>query len=229
MSGNVQEWIYILISMGLAYHSPSIVEKALHWKMKQLSQDPCFLIPKTKRIHLSVCFITGIAAYFCYEAYAYSPEKWLGLFFIWILVMVSLTDIWSGLILNLFTYSGFAFFFCFRLFVHDERIDHYLMAAFLAGIGSCLLSWLTKSLGYGDVKLLVMGGIVTGWPNVLIAFWLATLVASLYIGWQWFWGRPVSRKTEIRFGPHLSFGLFIAYLWGEKIRILYFSYIYSLV
>ncbi|RAL26656.1 A24 family peptidase [Thermoflavimicrobium daqui] len=211
---------FILLSGSIAYFLPRLAYKLLQWKV-----DPPRLT-QVKNIlwfqWLSV-FMVSVATYFVYISFGQSKELWLALLFIWLLLLASLTDIWVGLILNWFTYSGFVFLLLFRLWIDGASLGTYLWACLFIGTLSGLISWFTKGLGYGDVKLLIMGALVVGWPNILLAFWCATLSACLCVFGRWICGYSIQSKTAIRFGPHISLGLFLTYLWGEAILKLYFD------
>ena len=90
----------------------------------------------------------------------------------------------------------------------------------LVGGGSLYLTGLLgnaifrkESMGGGDVKLLAMAGSVLGWKLVLLAFFLAPLLALLP-------GLIVlftTKSHEIPYGPFLSLALVIAMVSGDRI------------
>jgi leader peptidase (prepilin peptidase)/N-methyltransferase len=75
-------------------------------------------------------------------------------------------------------------------------------------------------MGLGDVKLAALIGLVTGFPLVFVAFFLAVVsgglvsVALLVLGIK-------KRKEGIPFGPFLSTGAIITLLWGTELLNLY--------
>ena len=92
----------------------------------------------------------------------------------------------------------------------------------LAALGSMAwlggLHYLTrgKGMGWGDVKLAFLMGLVLGWPLILVAYFVAFLTGSL-AGVILVIVRRKSLKTKIAFGPFLVLGLILAKLWGWSI------------
>src|SRR4030042_1428010 len=90
-----------------------------------------------------------------------------------------------------------------------------------------------KWLGLGDVKLAFLMGLILGWPNILVALFLAFMsgavvgvglilisIASRGTTSAFGGGRtPASYtlKSQIPFGPFLILGTFAALFWGQKI------------
>ena len=67
-----------------------------------------------------------------------------------------------------------------------------------------------ESLGGGDIKLMFLIGLVIGYPMAVCNIFLATFIAfpiALFL--------LVSKKDNIiPFGPFLSMGAIILYIWG---------------
>ncbi len=99
---------------------------------------------------------------------------------------------------------------------------------FLAGFGAgavFLAIYLLsrgKWMGFGDVKLVLLMGLVLGFPKVVIAVFLASFIGSVIGSGLVFWGKK-GWKSEIPFGPFLVTGCFIAFLWGDFIIQTYFD------
>jgi len=73
-----------------------------------------------------------------------------------------------------------------------------------------------KGMGFGDVKLAFLMGLVLGFPKVVIAFYLVFLTGAFTGIILVLLGRA-KFKQKIAFGPFLVFGTIISLLWGEKI------------
>lgn len=77
-------------------------------------------------------------------------------------------------------------------------------------------------IGMGDIKLSAFIGIVLGWPlsllAVIIAFCLAGLVGTFLII-----SHRRKGKDFIPFGPFLSAGTFISFMWGQDLFVFYTS------
>lgn len=86
--------------------------------------------------------------------------------------------------------------------------------------------FLTKrqGMGGGDVKLLGMIGVFTGWEGVLFTIFCASLIGSV-VGVTWVSIHKKGMLSAIPFGPFLSLGAIVYVLWGAKIINWYLGYI----
>jgi prepilin signal peptidase PulO-like enzyme (type II secretory pathway) len=119
--------------------------------------------------------------------------------------------------LNLFRISDFGF----RI---SAIFSNFLFAAFIAS-GFFLVIFLISAgrwLGFGDVKLAVLMGLLLGLPNVLVALFLAFFFGAI-IGVGLIVLNKKNLKSEVPFGPFLITGTFIALFWGSQMIQLYFS------
>jgi leader peptidase (prepilin peptidase)/N-methyltransferase len=71
-------------------------------------------------------------------------------------------------------------------------------------------------LGWGDVKLAFFMGLLLGFPNILIALFLAFLFGAI-IGVGLIIAGRKTLKSEVPFGPFLVTGTFMALFWGQPI------------
>lgn len=71
-----------------------------------------------------------------------------------------------------------------------------------------------EGMGYGDVKLAAMFGVVLGWQQTLLTLFLAALAGSAWGGILMARGRAHGR-TELPFGTLLAPAAMIAFLWGS--------------
>jgi len=80
-------------------------------------------------------------------------------------------------------------------------------------------------MGMGDVKLAFLMGLLLGFPQILLALFLAFLIGAI-IGLSLIMLKKKTLKSEVPFGPFLIIGTFIAMFWGEKIINLYLKYVF---
>lgn len=85
--------------------------------------------------------------------------------------------------------------------------------AFVVLLGIALV--MRGAMGMGDVKLAAFVGLVVGFPNALVALFIAFLLGGLIAASLLLAGR-VSRKDPIPFGPFLSVGGLTALIAGEE-------------
>jgi leader peptidase (prepilin peptidase)/N-methyltransferase len=80
-------------------------------------------------------------------------------------------------------------------------------------------------MGFGDVKLAFLMGLILGWPDILFALFLAFVLGAA-IGLILIGLKIKSIKSQIPFGPFLAAATIIMTLWGEIIKRIYFSLIF---
>jgi prepilin signal peptidase PulO-like enzyme (type II secretory pathway) len=99
-----------------------------------------------------------------------------------------------------------------------QQIWNDLLAAVIAA-GFFLLIFLMskgRAMGFGDVKLAILMGLLLGLPNILAALFLAFLFGAI-IGIILMLIHKKGLKSEIPFGPFLIAGTFAAIFLGNQI------------
>lgn len=99
--------------------------------------------------------------------------------------------------------------------------------AVLAGTGFFFMLWLLSGgrwMGFGDVKLAILLGLLLGMPNILVGLFLAFFSGAI-IGVGLLSFKKKNIKSEVPFGPFLIFGTFMALFYGQKIVNWYFNLI----
>ena len=137
------------------------------------------------------------------------------------LIPISFIDWDTKLVLNRLTIPGFIFGFLFVLLFQSEMWLRALLGAaggglvllIIGGIGQLLFK--KESIGFGDVKLLVLIGVFMGFPDVLICLVFGIFAASVYI----LYGMILKKITLgdiIPFGPFLAIGTLVYSLAGRE-------------
>jgi len=72
------------------------------------------------------------------------------------------------------------------------------------------------AFGGGDIKLMAVCGVLLGWENTLLAFFIAVIAAG-FISVILILQKKAKRGAKITFGPHLCVGVIIALLYGREI------------
>jgi prepilin signal peptidase PulO-like enzyme (type II secretory pathway) len=90
----------------------------------------------------------------------------------------------------------------------------FFLAVFLATAG--------RGMGFGDVKLALLLGILLGFPNILVclflAFFFGAIIGLILMAWPASaGGQKKGLKSEIPFGPFLIAGTFLAIFFGSQI------------
>ena len=109
-----------------------------------------------------------------------------------------------------------------RLFTDLNNWPLYLIG-FAAVSGFFLLVYLItggRGLGGGDIKLMAAAGLLLGWKNILLSLMIAAIVATVV---HLIRMAIVKAGKMLAFGPYLSIGIFIAFLFGDIVINWYLS------
>lgn len=82
-----------------------------------------------------------------------------------------------------------------------------------------------KWMGIGDIKLAFLMGLILGFPNILVALFLAFFMGAI-IGTGLIILKKKGLKSEVPFGPFLIAGLFLALFSGNEIISWYLNLIW---
>lgn len=110
------------------------------------------------------------------------------------------------------------------------EISDQFVLYFLAAAGACLFFFLLvfmskgRAMGMGDVKLAFLMGLILGWPNILVALFLAFMFGAL-VGLALIFSGRKKLKSQVPFGPFLIAGTFIALFWGQQIINWYWRFL----
>jgi len=81
-----------------------------------------------------------------------------------------------------------------------------------------------KGMGFGDVKYAIFMGLFLGWPNILVAFYIAFIFGAL-VGFVLMLAKIKKFKSEIAFGPFLILGTILAWYFGTYMLNLVYKWI----
>lgn len=148
-------------------------------------------------------------------------------YFLSALVLTTFIDLDHWIIPDVVTLPGIAIGIAGSFLIpHQHWIEHVAGAAFGGGF-LIAVSWIYRllarreGLGGGDVKFLAMVGALLGFKGALITLVLGALGGSV-IGAFLMGIKGKGGKTAIPFGPFLSLGALLAFLFGEAIWQWYF-------
>lgn len=148
------------------------------------------------------------------------------LFIISALIVIFVSDLRYYIIPDKVIYSAtiLAIIYCIYQFaIEDQRlIIINFLAAILASLFflSIILISRGRWMGWGDVKLAFFMGLLLGFPNILVALFLAFFFGAI-IGIGLILAGRKTLKSEIPFGPFLVVGTFIALFWSKELIQLY--------
>lgn len=78
-----------------------------------------------------------------------------------------------------------------------------------------------RAMGGGDVKLMAGAGLLLGWQKILLAFLLGCILGAVIHTLRIRWS---GADKVLAFGPYLSAGIMLSYLWGEQMIAAYMHY-----
>ena len=157
----------------------------------------------------------------------------VNLLYLWIiscfLIIIFTYDLKHFIIPNQVIYPAIVIAFFYQLF-NLWNFKPLLFPVFSAVFASAFFFSIVlisqgKWMGMGDVKLAFLMGLLLGFPQILLALFLAFLIGAI-IGLSLIMLKKKTLKSEVPFGPFLIIGTFIAMFWGEKIINLYLKYVF---
>ncbi len=142
-------------------------------------------------------------------------------------IVIFFTDLKYGIIPDKIVYSSTVISFLYLIpfgFAQGELNTKYLiLGSLLSGLGAfgfflaLFLITKGKGMGFGDVKLAFLIGIILGFPKIIVAFYLAFLTGALVGSILIIWGKKKLKGGTIPFGPFLIIGAVLSLFFGEKI------------
>jgi len=139
------------------------------------------------------------------------------LFIVSSLVVVFFADLKYGIIPDKIVFPAIVVSTFYLLTMNYEL----LTINFFSAVGACLffltLFLITKGrgMGFGDVKFSFLTGLVLGFPNIIIALYVAFLTGAIVGCILILWRKKRIFGTSIPFGPFLVIGTLTAIFFGE--------------
>jgi len=112
-------------------------------------------------------------------------------------------------------------------FILPGQPSGWVSLASAAGAGGLfwLIAWFyPRGMGMGDVKLVAALGAFVGFPGIVLAVFLASIVGSI-VGIVLMLIDKNRRSQHIPFGPFLALGALASLFWGQQIYSAYISYL----
>ena len=172
---------------------------------------------------------TGVISAFTAYKFGFSIESLLVLVFSWSLITLTLIDadhqilpdnitlplLWLGLVAN-----------SFGLFTD---LQSAVIGAAAGYLSLWSVYWVFKlitgkeGMGFGDFKLLAALGAWMGWQQLPIIIILSAFVGAV-LGVIILTIKKQSRSNPIPYGPYLAAAGWVAFYWGDQLRLLYFQF-----
>jgi len=140
------------------------------------------------------------------------------------LIVIFVYDLKKYLIPDEMLYPAIIIAIIYRAFDSPLNFKMTLLGVLIAVgfLGIIYLLGKGKWMGFGDVKLAILLGLVTPFPLVIITIFLAFLIGSV-VGLIMVSLKQKKLKSEVPFAPFLIIGLYLSIFFGEKIISWYFG------
>lgn len=158
----------------------------------------------------------GILFAFLYWHYGMSWQLAIAIFYFCLFLVLMVIDLEQGIIPNKIVYPGMVA----SLIISMVAEPGIIKAAIGGSIGLMLLlipALIYKGgMGWGDVKMAGLMGLVTGFPLIFVALFLAVTTGGLTAGLLLLL-RLKQRRGSIPFAPFLTVATMATLLWGNNI------------
>jgi prepilin signal peptidase PulO-like enzyme (type II secretory pathway) len=160
---------------------------------------------------------TGALFGYIYWHYGLSVELAINSFYCCLFIILMVIDLEHKLILNKVTYPAIGIALIINVFSFEPGIVHAAIGGGI-GLGLFLLIALISrgGMGWGDVKMAALIGLITGYPLVFVAIVLAIIFGGL-VAIAMLLFKKKGRKEGMPFGPFLSLGVMTTLLFGAEI------------
>ena len=170
----------------------------------------------------------GVVFSLLYWYYGLSLMLGFSLIYALLLTLIFVIDIERQLILDTVVYPGMGLALAFSLFYPGfspfDPLEGVKQAALGGAIGLVLMliAFLISrgGMGFGDVKMAALVGLIVGFPRVFIALFLSVIAGGLVAG-VLLAARLKTRRQPIPFGPFLAGGAMLVVVWGTQIQLWY--------
>lgn len=143
--------------------------------------------------------------------------------------MIVWSDLWMGIIPNVCVIVMCGLGVVNQ--IQSESYQEYLHTEWLIGLAILflfiVLVLLTRSMGWGDIKLLTALFIWLGTWNWIIHLWIACVSACGVVLLRALTTKQIARKQKMPFGPHIVLGAIIAWIAGERLWTSYLEWFLS--
>jgi len=167
---------------------------------------------------------TGLIFAFLYWHYGLSVELGVMAFYACLFIIIFVTDLEHGLILNKVVYPSMVVALLLALlpqsWLTQWTVTGVANAALGGGIGFAIFLLIALAsrggMGWGDVKLAALIGLATGFPLVFFSIIMGAILGGI-VAVALVIAKKRKRRETIPFGPFLALAAMITLLWGSNI------------
>ncbi|WP_096189546.1 prepilin peptidase [Evansella halocellulosilytica] len=179
---------------------------------------------KISLIYPCIELLTGVLFVIAYLHFGFSSELIIALLFVSLLMIITVSDLTSYLILDKVLLTFIVPIIILRFTIAPLEPFWDALAGSLVGFGLLfLIAVVSKGgMGGGDIKLYAVIGLVLGLTNTLLSIFLSSFIGA-FIGLIGMVVKKWGRKKILPFGPSIVAGSLIAYFYGEELLTYYFQ------
>ena len=168
-------------------------------------------------------FSTGVLFALLFWYYGLNWQFPLYAFYICLLLVIAVIDLDIQLILNTLVYPAAAIALTIDIFQPQIGLLNGLAGGAIGFVILLIPALISRrGIGWGDVKLAGLIGLMTGFPRVFVAI-LAGIILGGLVAVLLLIARKKSRKDVIPFGPFLALGSLLALFRGHELINWYLS------
>ncbi|MCL5019489.1 MAG: prepilin peptidase [Patescibacteria group bacterium] len=140
-------------------------------------------------------------------------------------IIIFFEDLKFGIIPDKVVFPAIVVTFFYSLIFNPQSLIINLFSATLTFAFFLILFLITKGkgMGFGDVKLSLLLGLVLGFPKIIPSLYLAFLTGAIIGIILIIWRKKKSLKDTIPFGPFLIIGALAGLFWGQQIYAYFLS------
>lgn len=143
------------------------------------------------------------------------------LFIVSSLIVIFFADLKYGIIPDKIILPAILISIVYLFFNHQPLVVDHLLSAAGAFLFFLLLSLIKikkrSGMGFGDVKLAFLMGLILGFPNIVVSLYIAFLTGAIVGCILILWRKKRVSGASIPFGPFLVIGTLVALFWGSGI------------
>ena len=174
--------------------------------------------------------LTGIMFLLCYAVYGLSWYTVVGCALMCVLICVAMIDYDTMIVFDRWHFILLGIAVCTYLAYPQVSGNAFLkidllgriIGAVAVGGGLMIVALVTGGVGYGDVKLLTVTGLILGWQLNLFTLLLGYVLAALCMIKPML-EKKVKSKTEVPMVPYFAISCAVAFLFGDRIIHWYLS------
>jgi len=178
---------------------------------------------KIRKLYPTIELLTGLFFAISYWRFQLTLNLLLALIVVSLAMIIVVTDITYSIIPNKVLLFFLPILVIMRIILPLDPWWSPILGS-IVGFGLLFLIIVVSKggMGAGDMKYFGLLGIVFGFPQILLVFFLSTLYGAVVNGLLLLM-KKVSRKSRVPFGPYISFAALTVIYFGEQIINWYLS------